>query len=297
MLSILIPTYNYSIVDLVKTIWKQCKEEALQFEILVVDDCSTDIKIKEQNNAINELDACRLIENPQNLGRTASRNLLAQKAAFNWLLFLDADVIPVNENFIKNFKLQNNKAHKVIYGGVRYLDTLPKKENMLRWKYGKKREAKSVAQRLKEPYFIISQNLLIQKTVFFDTNTIQKNNYGLDILFSNNLKKNNITVKHIDNPVYHLGLETSEVFIEKSLESVKTTVNLENEHLLSSDLRPLQKNYLYLKKWKLTRLFSWFITILKKQIRKILLSKNPSLFLFDLYRLQYYVSLKSKSNA
>ena len=94
MLSILIPTYNYSVVNLVNQLQKQAIEAAFVFEIIVVDDFSNNLLIIEQNNKINQLDFCQFIKNEKNIGRTASRNLLANKAKYESLLFLDADVLP-----------------------------------------------------------------------------------------------------------------------------------------------------------------------------------------------------------
>ena len=45
------------------------------------------------------------------------------------------------------------------------------KKLVLRWKYGHKRETKSVKERLKEPYTIVSSSLLVNKEVFFENNT------------------------------------------------------------------------------------------------------------------------------
>jgi len=297
MLSILIPTYNYNIVTLVNKVYKQALDAKILFEIIIADDCSTDKAVIDENKEIEELEFCTLIRNKENIGRTATRNLLANKAKYNQLLFLDSDVVPKYDDFISRFNLKEIKNYQVIYGGVSYFEEKPEENKVLRWKYGKEREAKSVAKRLKEPFFIISQNLMIKKDIFLKLNNINTNAYGLDILFSNNLKVNNITVNHIDNPVYHLGLETNNTFIKKSLEAVKTTVQLENKGIIDNDLRPLQKSYLRLKKNKLTLIFSFFISKLKKLMEHNFLSKNPNLFWFDLYRLNYYIELKSKKSA
>ena len=118
----------------------------------------------------------------------------------------------------------------------------------------------------------------------------------MDILFSNNLKTSKIKVEHIDNPVYHLGLESNESFITKSLEAVKTTLKLEENNLIENDLRPLQKSYLKLKKLGLVNIFSIFISVFKNIMERNFLSENPNLFWFDLYRLQYFIKLKSKKS-
>ena len=294
MLSILIPTYNYSIVELVNRVHKQALNAEIIFEIIVIDDFSSDKEITENNSTIEKLSFTTLYKNRKNLGRTATRNLLAQKAKNKLLLFLDADVLPKYDDFIIRFQLDKNKDCQVIYGGVSYYKDKPKSINILRWKYGLEREAKSVEEREKEPFVIISQNLLIETNLFQKLNANNTNAYGLDILFSNNLKEKKIPVKHIDNPVYHLGLESNETFINKSLEAVKTTFQLEEKQLLESNFRPLQKSYQSLKKWRMISLFNSVIKAFKSFIKSNLLSENPSLFLFDLYKLQYYIDLKIK---
>ena len=297
MLSILIPTYNYSIVELVNLVHKQAIKATIPFEIIVIDDCSTNQDIIDKNKVIENLEFCNYIQNENNLGRTASRNLLATKASYDLLLFLDADVLPKYDDFISRFELNTNKNYKVIFGGVCYFKEKPKADQILRWKYGHKRETKSISDRLSEPYFVISQNLLINKNTFIKNNTLAKNTYGLDILFSGNLLKNDVQVKHIDNPVFHLGLENNETFLNKSLEAVKTTFLLEKNNEINKDLRPLQKSFLLLKKWKLDGLFNTLFKILKKPIKSNLLSNNPSMFMFDLYRLNYFIELKNKKHA
>jgi hypothetical protein len=113
-------------------------------------------------------------------------------------------------------------------------------------------------------------------------------------LFSGNLLKNDVKVKHIDNPVYHLGLENNETFLNKSLEAVKTTYLLDKNNQINKDLRPLQKSYLFLNKWKVDGIYCAVFKLIKKAIKSNLLSNNPSMFMFDLYRLNYFIELKNK---
>ena len=296
MLSILIPTYNYLIVELVNRVHKQAITATIPFEIIIIDDCSTNKDIINANKIINGLEFCTYIQNDNNLGRTASRNILAIKAKYNLLLFLDADVLPKYNDFINRFELSINTNPKVIFGSVCYNKEKPKPDQLLRWKYGHHRETKSVEDRLQNPYTIVSSSLLIDKEVFFENNTLNSNTYGLDILFSGNLSMNNVKVKHIDNPVFHLGLESNNTFLKKSLEAVKSSYLLEKNNQIKKDLRPLQKSYLLLNKWKVDGIFCDFFKLLKKPIKSNLLSNNPSMFLFDLYRLQYFIELKNKKH-
>ena len=296
MLSILIPTYNHSIVALVKGVHQQATKAKIPFEILVLDDCSTDLKISIDNERINQLEFCGLQKNEKNLVRTASRNFLATKASYELLLFLDADVLPKYDDFIDRFELHKMKNSKIIFGGVCYKLEKPSKDLILRWKYGHKKETKSVAERQKNPYSIVSSSLLIDKEVFFKNNTSKSNTYGLDILFSGNLLKHKIKVKHIDNPVFHLGLERSSIFLNKSLQAVKSTYILEQNNQIEKDTRPLQQSYQKLKKWKLISLVNVILNQFYKVIESNLLSNHPSIFLFDLYRLNYFIELKKNKN-
>ncbi len=296
MLSILIPTYNYNITSLVKKIHEEVEKLDVDFEIKVLDDCSPNVVL--ENEQITNFRNTTFTRLDKNLGRTAIRNLLAKNAQYNWLLFLDADVLPKHSNFIQTY-LENceNSSADVIYGGISYQKKAPSKHKYLRWHYGRKREAKSVAERNKDPYFIISQNLFIKKKVFLSANINEENHYGLDNLFSNQLKKLEVKVRHIDNPVIHLGIEDSESFIQKAKKAVETTVIFERRGLMDDNLRPLQKSYLRLKKYRATQVFSFCISPFKKLMERNFKSENPHLFWFDLYRLNYYIELKSKQRA
>ncbi len=293
MISILIPTYNYNIIKLVTNLHGQCTEQPIDYEILVLDDCSSNKEIKIQNRTINNLDKCRYIESKENKGRTASRDHLAKEATYNWLLFLDADVMPKYKDFISRFIENLNKA-QLIFGGINYAETKPDIDLMLRWKYGHSRESLTVLQRDKTPFLSINSGcFLIEKELFISVNKhLAFNTYGLDNLFKQLLETKEVRVLHIDNPVYHLGLEKNTIFIKKSLESVETTVLLEEKGLIQPDLRPIQKTYLKGKKYRMLPLFRKIITLFEKQMISNFNSKNPSLFLFDLYRLYYYDKLK-----
>ena len=91
MLSILIPTYNYNIFPLVTELVNQAKVLKIEFEIITIDDGSNQFQI--ENHKINHLENCSYTVLSNNIGRSSIRNLLAKKAKFKWLLFLDADGI------------------------------------------------------------------------------------------------------------------------------------------------------------------------------------------------------------
>lgn len=296
MISILIPTYNYNVLPLVEALHKQAELLRIDFEIKVYDDGSPIPEL--ENEKINDFTNTFYKKLESNIGRTAIRSLLAEEAQYDWLLFLDADVLPRNFDFIEKYISAIKDANSdVIFGGISYMEEVPSKEKILRWKYGIAREAKSVEVRMQDPYFIISQNLCIKKQTFLTANTLHENHYGLDNFFSNQLKKIAAKMDHIENPIIHYGLESNEKFIQKALEAVETTVILEKKKLMDMDMRPLQKSYLKLKKLHLQNIFSFVISRFKTRMELNFNSVNPNLFWFDLYRLNYYIQLKKKHNA
>ncbi|MEP6806595.1 MAG: glycosyltransferase family 2 protein [Flavobacterium sp.] len=295
MLSILIPVYNYNVFPLAETLCNQASELNIVFEIICLDDASEILSIENQN--INQLKNATFFILEKNIGRSAIRNLLAQKATYENLLFLDADTIPVHENFLSNYISQISNSEKIVYGGIIYQNNKPPKYKLLRWVYGNKREALSSFDRSKNPYIsFLTLNFLIKKSVFSKVSFNEKipNLRHEDTLFSYELMQSKIEVIHIHNPVYHLGLENSETFIKKSEESVIGLKNLADSNLISSDYVKLSYYFQVLKKYHFQNSVAFIFKIFKPLVRKQLLSKKPSLFLFDLYRLGYYCTLKSK---
>ena len=292
MLSILIPVYNYDVFALVEILHKQCSESKIIFEIIALDDSSS-LFITE-NQRVNQFSNTSFIVLKKNIGRSAIRNLLAQKAAFDNLLFLDADTIPIHENFISTYISKINNKEKIVYGGILYQTEKPSKKQLLRWIYGHKREALSVKDRNKNPYLsFLTLNFLISKSIFskviFNENI--PNLRHEDTLFSYELMQQKIKIVHIENPVYHLGIENSQTFLKKSEEAVIGLKNLVDSGLISKDYVKLAHYFYVLKKYYLYSIVILGFKILKPVFLKQLLGKKPSLFIFDLYRLGIYCQL------
>jgi len=169
MLSILIPTYNYNAFLLVNEIQKQAKETGIEFEIICMDDGSK--VFLPENKEINSLENCSFEILKNNVGRSAIRNLLAKKASFDNLLYLDSDTIPVANDFISKYLFHINEEEKIVYGGIQYQKEKPKKSQLLRWKYGHSREALCVKTREENPYLrFLTLNFMIKKSVFEKVN-------------------------------------------------------------------------------------------------------------------------------
>ncbi|MBP93044.1 MAG: glycosyl transferase [Flavobacteriaceae bacterium] len=297
MLSILIPTYNYNITALVEEIHKQITPLNVPFEIRCYDDGSTNKSIINTNKSINTLAFTSYHVQTKNMGRSAIRNLLATDAKFNWLLFLDADVFPKNRDFITTYLDAIKPESEVIYGGILYTKEKPNQSHLLRWVYGHEREALPTKHRQENCYVtFLTLNFLIKKAVFSNV-SFNENIPNLrheDTLFSYNLKMKNILVEHIENPTYHLGLEESDHFFKKSLESVDALHLFLKQELIPKDYTKITRVFFKLKKLGLHYLLALVYKIFKGFFRKNLLSEKPSLFIFDLCRLSYLCNLYTK---
>lgn len=281
MLSILIPTFNYDIVPLVKELHDQCVENNIKFEVLAYDDGSKS-KYNSKNNTINSIQDCFFKELPNNIGRSAIRNLLAKNALFDLLLFIDAGTFPENKDFIK--KYISVQHENVVNGGMIHREDPSEKPFKLRWIYTKYREGNALC----------SSNFLIKKTVFekhpFDESIKQ---YGYeDVLFFDNLKENNIRIFKIDNPVIHASDDDATTFIKKTELAISNLIELINTNKLKKENFKTSLLYNKLEKLKLVNLTIQLFKSSKPLLIKNFNSSYPSLLLFDFYRLGYFCYLK-----
>lgn len=298
MLSILVPVYNFDVRNLISTLSIQCIQESIKFEIVVIDDAS-DEEWKCKNKSITSIRGVRYIEEKINLGRSKIRNKLAELSTYDSLIFLDSDSAITNSDFIKNYLPFINQEH-VVYGGRGYFNSNVATREKLHWLYGIKREQASAEIRKIEPNRSFkTNNFLISKKIF---NKIKFNEditgYGHeDTLFGYELLKKNITIKHIDNPVIHIGLESSEEFLRKTREGIKNLKRIMkingNEKRLVRDITILAY-YKKLKKLGLEKPIQILYKRYEHVLRRNLLSKKPNLMVFDFYKLGYLCTINGK---
>lgn len=285
MLSILIPCYNFNAIPLIKELHRQAYALKIAFEIICIDDASK-ASFNTQNNTVNLLQHVHFFELESNIGRSAIRNYLAAQAKYNNLLFLDVDVLPKNPNFLKTFIELKHK--QVVYGGIECSITHPKKENALRWKYTLNRECVTLQNRLLKPYNSFSTACFYIKKSVFNTVKFDESlkKYGWeDVLFAYQLQQFNIPITHINNPVIHNNIETSAVYLQKSIQALENLNYLITIKKLPSSIYKITRFHQLLKKYHLTSALRALFAITQKPVKKNLLSKNPKLCLFDFYRL------------
>lgn len=294
LLSVLIPTFNYDVTNLVFELRRQCVELDFPFEIICADDCFCDNVSGEKNNVINDWENCNYTVNIATLGRAKNRNELARLAKYPNLLFIDSDAEICNSSFIKNYTSFFNR-NIVVIGGVRYTKNEPESLYILRWKYGIFREMKSAECRNKNPYASFTPfNMLVPKSVFdvveFDETL---NEYGHeDTLFGLELQKKNIEIVHIENALLHKGLDETSEFLVKTKQAC---INLRNiygkykkSHEKLHEIKLIRMAEL-VHKMRFNTIFLLIYSLFQHRIIHQLKGRNPILFLYDLYKLNAYL--------
>ncbi len=287
MLSILIPTYNYDSSQLVYDLYKQASEANISFEIILADDGSR-IHLNE-NRAINKLKNCRHIELTQNKGRSAIRNFLSDEAKYPHLLFLDGDMRIHKMDFINTY-IKQCANKKVVVGGCDYDLADKRPEYSLRNKYGSLREANiSYNRSFMTANFLITKDIIAR--VRFDESI---EGYGYeDMLMGVELEKE-VEILHISNPARHCGLDNNQTYLEKVKQGLNNLHKLHrsNKHWELTQHSKLLNTYVRINKWYLRKIIATIFKLTRKPLTQQLCSANPSLFLFDLYKLGYICTLQ-----
>lgn len=296
-LSILIPCYNSrcgkqvkSLSLLLKKEEKRHKTGTFGYEIIVADDGSTDIETIEENKIINSFDNCRYILRGINTGRAAIRNFLAKEAKYNRLLFIDSDMVIDNDGFIERYL---SAEGDVVVGGVRAGGDSSLLKNNLRYKYERTSEKhRSAEQRNKKAHkefrttnFLISKDIVIRYP--FNENFVY---YGYeDVLFGKNLHEHGIKIIHINNPVTIENYEDNRLFTDKTEEAMRTLYRFKDELQGYSTLSGYAGK---IKSYGLTGAVLLLYRLAGKNMKRNLTGNKPVLFLFKIYKLCYYISLK-----
>lgn len=290
MLSILIPTKDYDCHELIEELHRQGEAMGKPFEILVGED-GTQPAALQLNITADILTNCRRVIREKNIGRANIRNTLAIEARYPNILFLDSDAVVEKEDFLQCYikALENSE---VVCGGLYHAKELPGRSYTLRFRYEKEADKRrGAATRNLAPYKDFSTfNFAIRRDLFLSIFFNEKiEHYGYeDTLFGKELERRGIAIAHIDNPLLHNGLESNTVYLAKVEQSLITLSTIEKEIGSTPLLQAVGK----LKHYRMTGLFMIAWRTARRLMRRNLTGKNPSLTIFKLYKLGYFLSLK-----
>ena len=302
-LSILLPSYNNVCVSLVQVLQRQADalrgklDKPFRYEIIVADDCSTDAACIDANRVIGDMLHCRYLRMEQNVGRAQIRNVLISESRGDYVLLIDSDLFLCDDNYL--YKYATSTAD-VVYGGTRIggeglamVDNEANTENLkgnLRYIYEKKAEPshRAAFRQLRPNQEISVCNLYARRDIMeahpFDS---RFKAYGYeDVLFGKRLAESGIEVTHIDNPVLINEFESNSVFVKKTEEAIITRCRFEQDLEGYSNLKTKVTT---LGRYIPLSLFRLWHRIMKNKEKRNLTGSKPSLLLFKLYKLGFFL--------
>lgn len=175
----------------------------------------------------------RLFFAKNNKGRSSARNALTGFARSDWVLFLDADMLPQTDQFLANYlsAIQLGDAD-ILFGGFSVSDKKQSNATELHRVFSQTSDCLSAVDRqISGPQYVCSSNLCVRKSVL-DKEAFDPNFFGWgweDSEWAARVSKAHI-IRHLENPALHLGLETTETLLSRFKESGSNYLRFTNAH-------------------------------------------------------------------
>ncbi|MCF0198678.1 MAG: glycosyltransferase [Bacteroidaceae bacterium] len=292
MLSILIPTRDYTCYKLVEDLQRQAELLGVPYEILLAEDGSKDRVSIIANHKITDLPHCQHIVRPTNIGLASTRNELADLAQYPWLIYIDNDARVERDDYLSTYLRYAGQAD-VVVGGLRTPDVCYDPHRTLRHRYELAADQhRSAADRAKQPYSQMSCfNVMMRRETFLQIRFDEAcREYGYeDALFGVELEQRGVGILHIDNPLLHTGMDLNEDFLRKSETALRTLHGLNGKMRGRSAVENASKR---LRSAHVAWLYRLFYRATRGLMRRNLLGRHPSLTVFSLYKLGYFLDIR-----
>lgn len=121
LVSIIMPSYNCGkyVEETIRSVQTQTYEN---WEIIFMDDSSTDDTIRKVSKMIEKDDRIHLYQNVTNLGAAMSRNHAIKEARGRWMAFLDSDDLWEPEKLEKQVRFMEENGYAFSYTGYQEID-------------------------------------------------------------------------------------------------------------------------------------------------------------------------------
>lgn len=282
---------------LVTELQRQCVECGIAYEIIVADDGTmadtTNQYIVERNKVIGQLEGVQYIIRQENVGRSAIRNFLFSQSKGDCILFIDGDLSLDNPDFIRRY---TQAESDVVVGGIKIGGNPEQWKGNLRYKYECAFERKNIlSDRQKRPFQSFrTTNFMVKRAVFVQHPFDEKiTHYGYeDVLWGKALEENGVQITHINNPITLTDYENNTLFIDKTEESLRTLY--EYQMLLKGYSKLLEMKDRMVR-FHLVKAILIVHKLFGEKVKKLLQGNKPSVFLFNVYKLMYYISLEQQA--
>lgn len=119
LVSIIMPSYNTA-PYIKQTIQSVLDQTYINWELIIVDDCSTD----NTNEVVDTIKDCRIhyLKNEKNSGAAISRNKALREAKGQWIAYLDSDDLWMPEKLEKQIKFMEENGYVFSYTNYEEID-------------------------------------------------------------------------------------------------------------------------------------------------------------------------------
>jgi glycosyltransferase involved in cell wall biosynthesis len=221
--------------------------EAAECALLLYDDGSAnDRLVKNHSEALKHFAGPSLMHVAlQNRGRSFARNWLVTQAPADWILLIDADMVPDDASFLKRYIEQVDKAEgpALIAGGFSLDKARPDPANLLHYAQARASDCVDARTRATDPgRYVFSSNILVHRKVLeavpFDEGFAgwgwEDVDWGLRVAGT-------FPIVHINNTATHLGLEPDAALLDKFGNSGPNFARLVERHPQAAARMPLLK--------------------------------------------------------
>jgi len=215
--------------------------------LLIFDDGSQDPALTRQltRQVMRFPGPARLVSAPKNCGRSHARNRLFALAEANWILFLDADMQPDDDDFLNRYldAIDAQIDPALIAGGFSLRHANATRETRLHAAQSQLSECVPASHRAKAPgRYVFTSNILVHCDVLsaiafdpaFQGWGWEDVDWGLRVADA-------FPILHIDNDATHLGLDADATLIEKYAGSVDNYLRLVDRHPEEMSQTPLYR--------------------------------------------------------
>lgn len=230
-LSVLTPFYRYSPVALLERFGRAPEN----VELVLLDDGSGSAELLANTLAAATATGASVtvITLSANAGRAHARNRLLEAARGEYLLFLDADMLPDSPDFLSRWLsfIQTQRPF-VAFGGLSLAAVDATPETALHHDMFGRSDCRSADERAKSPaQFTATSNLLVRRDLIeqlpFDKDFV---GWGFEDVDWALRASRAAPILHIDNPAAHAGLDDVESLLRKSREAGPNFARLASKH-------------------------------------------------------------------
>lgn len=203
LVSIIMPAYNAE-KNIKESITSIIKQTYKNWELIVIDDGSTDKTIQSIEEMASQEKRIRFYKNEENCGVSSTRNKGISIANGSWIAFLDSDDMWKKEKLEKQLKFADEKKVGFVFTGASYIN-----ENGIAYK-GIFNVPEQVNYRKLKVHNVISCSSVLIQNRYLKELKMEKDDLHEDyLLWLKILKKYQIYANGLDEPLLTYRLSTN----------------------------------------------------------------------------------------